>query len=97
MVVSQDRYRISRWEGDPGFPYEILPVYPVLADPLAWAAACYGLARRIFLHEEWLSAPAAFVIDTEGMVRWAYVGRKYNDRPTADALLQALERLSPAR
>lgn len=93
MIVSQDQYRISRWQGNPGFPYQILPVYPVLADPLAWAAAQYGVARRMMLHEEWVSAPSAFVIDKQGVVRYEYIGRSYSDRVTAAALLEALAQL----
>jgi peroxiredoxin len=95
VIVSQDQYRISQWQGNPGLPYQILPLYPVLADPLALAAAHYGVARRIMLHEEWVSAPAAFVIDKAGIVRHEYIGRSFSDRVTADALLQALAQLQP--
>lgn len=93
MIVSQDQYRIAQWQGNPGLPYEILPVYPVLADPLAFAAARYGVARRIMLHEEWVSAPSAFVIDKEGIVRYEYLGRSFSDRVTVTALLAALAQL----
>ena len=34
-----------------------------------------------------LAKPASFIIDTNGIIRWAYVGRKMGDRPAVPTLL----------
>jgi peroxiredoxin len=38
-----------------------------------------------------LAAPATFLLDTEGKVRWEYVAKWDSDRPTIDRILIELE------
>jgi hypothetical protein len=40
-----------------------------------------------------IARPAAFVVDAEGVVRYRYVSRVPEDRPTPDLLLLAVESL----
>ena len=40
-----------------------------------------------------LAAPATFVIDTDGLVRWSYIGRRNSDRPKAAKVVRELQRL----
>jgi peroxiredoxin len=39
------------------------------------------------------ATPSVFVIDKNGDVRWEYVGRHYNDRPTNQQVIAQLEAL----
>lgn len=66
---------------------------PVLADPTARVAGAYGVARRILVHAEWVSAPSVFIVDTKGVLRWAHRGGSWNDRPEIDAILDELNGL----
>ena len=40
-----------------------------------------------------LAAPATFVIDADGVVRWSYIGRRNSDRPKAATVISELQRL----
>ena len=39
------------------------------------------------------ATPSVFVIDKGGDVRWKYIGRHYNDRPTNEQIIVQLEAL----
>ena len=39
------------------------------------------------------ATPSVFVIDKSGDIRWEYVGRHYNDRPTNQQVIAQLEAL----
>lgn len=65
--------------------------FPVLADPSHAAAESYGVYDRL---GDGLAAPAAFVIDREGRIRWRYVGGGVADHPAAARVLAALRRVS---
>jgi len=43
-----------------------------------------------------LSKPATYIIDAEGVVRYAYVGEHLADRPSVKTLLAELDQLAPA-
>lgn len=61
--------------------------FPLLADPDHAVTQSYGVYDLL---GDGRAAPATFIIDAEGMVAWAYVGKDNNDRPTAETLLQEL-------
>jgi alkyl hydroperoxide reductase subunit AhpC len=64
--------------------------WPIVADPVAQAAATYGVAERIYGVLEWVNAPAVFVVGRDGVLRWSYVGRELTDRPSVDRVLEEL-------
>lgn len=70
--------------------------FPILADPLAWICAQYGVAKQLVVHEEWVNLPAAFLVDKQGIVRYARVGRGWpsSERATPEELLNRLSGLS---
>ncbi|TWU60265.1 AhpC/TSA family protein [Rubripirellula tenax] len=41
-----------------------------------------------------LAKPATYIVDRQGRVRFAYVGQSIADRPSVDAILKQLERMS---
>lgn len=63
--------------------------FPVLADPAHAAAESYGVYDLL---GDGMAAPAAFVIDRAGNIRWRYVGRGAADRPPVRRLLRELRR-----
>jgi len=65
--------------------------FPVLADGDAEVVAAYGLYN---LRGDSVAAPATFVIDRAGIVRWAHVSTNAGDRPTAGAVIAQLEKLN---
>ena len=42
------------------------------------------------IHTEWSNRPASFVIDRQGIIRFAHRAKTFNDRPKADDLLDEL-------
>ena len=40
-----------------------------------------------------LSAPATFIIDKDGVIRWKQVGRAIGDRPATSKVLEELAKL----
>jgi antitoxin component YwqK of YwqJK toxin-antitoxin module/peroxiredoxin len=62
------------------------PPLGVLYDPDMQLVDRMGIASE-------LAIPSTFVIDEQGTIRYAYVGRDIEDRPPAEALLEALRGL----
>lgn len=67
--------------------------FPLLADAAQTVSATYGVAFQMRIHTEWSNRPATFVIDRAGVIRYAHVGESFNDRPSAEAIVEQLERL----
>ncbi len=57
------------------------PSFPVLSDVDADVTVAYDI------FEDGIAVPSTFVIDREGIIRWAYVGKSPADRPTPDEML----------
>ena len=52
----------------------------------------YGVAKQLVVHDEWVNSPATFVIDRKGIVRYAYVGDYWGDRPSADTIFEEVKK-----
>lgn len=61
--------------------------YPILADPQHQVAEAYGVFNVL---GDQLAAPAVFVIDRDGRVRWSYIGQSSEDRPSIGEVLEQL-------
>jgi peroxiredoxin len=61
--------------------------FPILLDIDLHAVDALGIRAD-------LSKPATYIIDTEGEVRYAYVGKNVSDRPSVQALLDQLDALA---
>lgn len=57
--------------------------FPILADPGGGVVKKYGVYNLL---GDGVAAPATFIIDRQGIIRWRYIGQGIADRPTADAL-----------
>lgn len=75
---SHEDYLAKRW-------------WPHLSDPAAAVGGMYGIWPMAFtVHAEWINRPATFVIDEEGIVRMAYVGTFWGDRPSIPDVLEMI-------
>lgn len=67
--------------------------YPLLLDPALTASATYGVAFQMRIHTEWSNRPATFIIDREGILRYARRAGTFNDRPSVTEILAELAKL----
>jgi peroxiredoxin len=71
---------------------ELLEIqYPILSDIEHKVVDQYGVFNLL---GDSLATPSVFVIDTEGNIRWAYVGQSSADRPSDDTILEQLRGLN---
>lgn len=82
MAVSQDLPRLRRALGSRR------PRFPVLADERRSVARDYGVYRALSMGGIAITAPALFLIDRSGTVRFVYVGRNNEDLPDTDSLVR---------
>ena len=66
--------------------------FPVLYNSDADVVREYGVYKLL---GEPRAAPAVFIIDAGGVVRWSYIGRSISDRPSAQEVLRQLRQLEP--
>ena len=67
--------------------------YPLLVDPSHTVSATYGVAFQMRIHTELSNRPATFIVDRDGIVRYARRAKTFNDRPSPDDVLAELKRL----
>ena len=65
--------------------------FPILYNSEADVVREYGVYNLL---GDGLAAPATFVIDAGGVVRWSYIGRRNSDRPKAATVIGELQRLA---
>ena len=67
--------------------------FPILSDPDMRLIDAYGLHHREAHDGQDIALSASVLIDGDGVVRWTSVTRNVRIRPTADAVLAAVEAL----
>lgn len=67
--------------------------FPLLVDPALTVSATYGVAFQMRIHTEWSNRPATFIIDRDGVLRYARRAQTFSDRPSADDVLAELKKL----
>ena len=66
--------------------------FPILSNPDADVIEAYGVFD---LHNNGYAAPATFVVDKQGNIRWEYIGYdSYYDRPDNEEIIAQLQQLS---
>ena len=65
--------------------------FPVLYNSDTDVVDAYGVYN---LRGDNLAAPATFIIDTEGIVRWSHISRRTSDRPKTSEIIEQLEELN---
>jgi peroxiredoxin len=68
--------------------------FPVLSDPELRAIDRYGVRHDDEPEGRPIARPSVFVLDREGVVRFAHVGAAPRDRPPLDLVLLALESMA---
>lgn len=91
VVIPHERCRTKWWaERSKG-------MVKILADPGFLVSSMYGVAFQMQVHTDISNTPGTFVIDKQGVLRWAKVGtgkRNYLDRPTAKQTLAQVKELT---
>ena len=67
--------------------------YPLLLDPACIVSATYGVPFQMRIHTELSNRPATFVIDIDGVIRYARRGKSFADRPRANQIIAELKKL----
>ncbi len=63
-----------------------------LVDVAGKVGATYGVQPMEFVvHAEWINRPATVIVDKEGIVRFAYYGTYWGDRPSIEQTLEMIE------
>ena len=65
--------------------------FPILYDPEASVVKEYGVYDLL---GDGIAAPATFLLDRTGKVRWMYVGKRINDRPSNREIISRLKVLA---
>jgi peroxiredoxin len=92
VIESHEPYRIRETLKKSGVTPEQVEV-PVLSDPAQTVAATYGVAFQMDDTIEWADRPAVFLIDREGVLRFAYLSESYDDRLDVKDLLAEQARM----
>lgn len=98
VMVGQE-IRPPYWFADdvPGDHHPLAPYpekrwWPHLVDRGAAAGLRYGIDPLQFaVHSELVNRPTAVIVDPDGIVRFAYTGRYWGDRPTIGQILDMIE------
>ena len=87
-MVPHELQRAQAW-------YQLIDeAYPVLADGGFAISAAYGVAFQMRVHTDISNAPGAFLIDREGVIRFARIGtgpKNFRDRPSVEELLTLID------
>ena len=86
-VVCQGRHWVASWLAVNALPF------PLLVDESREAAHAFGVYKLLGLDGVNIARPASFLVDAQGRIAWAYVGRDKSDRPGDASLLEAIDRL----
>lgn len=66
--------------------------WPHLVDLAGAVGAMYGVQPMEFVvHSEWINRPSTVIVDKEGIVRFAYYGTFWGDRPSIKETLEMME------
>jgi peroxiredoxin len=71
--------------------------YPLLMDPSLTVSAAYGVCFQMRIHVELSSRPATFIIDRDGILRYAKRGESFADRPKPGDILRELKKLGGSK
>ena len=85
FVVPKVPEQVESWQAENGTKMTFL------ADPAGRIQALFGIARQIFIHEQWFPSPTCAIIDREGRLLDFPLGRAFDDRTSPRRALMSLE------
>ena len=66
--------------------------WPHLVDNAGAIAAMYNVDPMEFIvHDEWINRPSTIIVDTDGIVKFAYYGTYWGDRPTIEETFEMIK------
>ncbi|MFH1718296.1 MAG: redoxin domain-containing protein, partial [Planctomycetota bacterium] len=66
--------------------------WPHLVDRAAAGGVQYGVQPMAFVvHSEWINRPSVVIVDKDGIVRFAYYGTSWGDRPSIHQVLDMVQ------
>lgn len=93
-VMAGDEMQPTYWfskDSSPQASYGNSRWWPHLVDLACGVGAAYGVDPMQFVvHSEWINRPATVVVDKEGIVRLAYRGTYWGDRPSIEETLEMI-------
>ena len=93
FIVPHEKVRAKAWA------QRTRGSFTVLADSGFAASAAYGVAFQMRIHTDTSNTPGTFLIGTDGVLKWAYIGkgkRNWNDRPKPQTVLKQVRALAAA-
>jgi peroxiredoxin len=84
-VLPQKRDAVRRYIEETGLPFDIL------IDERRDMAKAYGVWHRIGLDALNIARPAAFLIDTDGSIRFSAIGDNQGEFPAHEDILRAVD------
>lgn len=71
--------------------------YQILSDKDRKVIKAYGILNTTTNIEGGIAHPSVFILDREGRIRFLHVGKDPSDRPSDEALLAELKKISGAK
>ncbi len=103
-LETHDRYRARVMVGkemDPDYWFAEESFQEVYTDRIWWphlrdnagaVGAVHGVDPMAFaVHSEYINRPAVFLVDPQGVIRFAYRGTYWGDRPSIHEILKMIE------
>ena len=91
VIIPHETARLAAWEK------RVEHSFPVLADAGFLAATTYGVAFQCRVHTNTSNTPSTFLVGTDGIVKWAYVGQgaqNFADRPPVVDVLKRIAEIN---
>ena len=85
--MAQRSEKVKRYIEDTGLSFNIL------VDDTRDVIKAYGVWHRVGIDAWNIARPALFVIDRQGTIRYAFVGRHQNEFPSQDEISTAISSL----
>ena len=86
-IVAQKAEAVRRYVEETGLPYDIL------IDETREVAKSYGVWHAWGLDAYNIARPAVFLIDHDGMIRYSFIGKRQDQYPAQEDLVQQIEKM----
>jgi methyl-accepting chemotaxis protein len=85
--VAQKAEAVRRYIEETGLPYDIL------VDETRDVAKSYGVWHAWGLDAYNIARPAVFLIDRAGVIRYSFIGKRQDQYPSQEEIVEAIEKL----
>ena len=85
-VLAQNREAVRRYVEESGLPFDIL------IDERRDIVRAYGVWHRLGIDALNIARPAVFLVDTDGSIRYSFIGDNQREYPSQEEILAAADR-----